>query len=656
MFSTTDPSLLALLERIPNEPGVYLMKDAQGKVLYVGKAQHLRQRVRSYFSLASRDERWFVRLLEHLVADIETVVTHNEKEALLLENTLIKKHKPRFNVRLRDDKNYLVLRLNIQTPYPRLEVVRQMYKDGARYFGPYDSASSCRQTLQVINRHFKLRTCTDAVMNSRSRPCLQYQIKRCDAPCVFPIPPEQYAEQARDVSLFLQGKNEELLHELRTRMQQAAEALQFEIAAALRDQIQSLEKTLEEQRVVSAHFVDQDVFGWYRHQDELEFAVLHIRQGKLMGRRTYHFANQEFPDEEALSSFVNLYYDLGNQIPDEVLLPCLLEDHQTKAEWLTELRQQTATTRKQVQVLTPQRGPKHELIVLANKNAAAAYQSEKHHTQDITARLAKLQARLGLRKPPARIECVDISHWQGTETVASLVVFINGEPARHLYRRYKLRANQNDDFASMYEIISRRARRAKEAESGSDWVWPDLLVIDGGKGQLASALAALKDAEVSADTLDVIGLAKEREEEGGTRQPDRVFLPKTKDPIKLRPNTAEMFVLARIRDEAHRFAVAYHTQRRTRRTLRSQLAEVPGIGSQRQKVLLRAFGSVENIRSATPEQLAEVPGISMSLAKILLNALGGKHALDAVEEVEPVAYNAAEQELGLEEQEQARDV
>jgi excinuclease ABC subunit C len=448
-----DERLREILERIPPEPGVYLMKDKKGRVIYVGKAASLRARVRSYFT-RSGDTRAFVGLLGRLLGDVETVITNNEKEALLLENDLIKRHQPRFNVKLVDDKNFLVLRLDPKARYPRLEVTRRLGSDGAKYFGPYHSATSCRATLAVVNRHFKLRTCTDHVLNSRRRPCLQYQIKRCDAPCVYPIPPEEYGKQVQDVALFLEGKDQELIARLDARMREASAATEYERAAAVRDQIRALEKTLEEQRVISTERRDQDVFGLHREGVAVEIAVLHVRGGHLVGRRTFSFSGQEFPTEEILSSFVSLYYDLGAFVPDEVLLPLAVEDAPVKAEWLSERR-----GKSKVEVLVPQRGPRRKLVELADKNAAASFVSRRNKTEDAEAALARLQDRLSLKRLPRRIECFDISHIQGTATVGSMVVFLDGEPAKREYRTFKVKSATNDDFASMYEVLSRRFRR-----------------------------------------------------------------------------------------------------------------------------------------------------------------------------------------------------
>ena len=712
------PSIAELLEKLPTEPGVYLMKDKRGRVIYVGKAKSLKNRVRSYFH-RSGDNRPFVKLLDRILADIETVITSSEKEALLLENNLIKQHKPRFNVRLIDDKNYLVLRLDAKARYPRLEVTRKIREDGARYFGPYHSARACRQTLEVIGRHFRLRTCTDQVMNGRRRPCLEHQIKRCDAPCVLPVPPSQYAEQVRDVALFLEHKSSELLDRLRERMMSASDSLEFEAAAALRDQLKAIEITLERQHAVANQFVDQDVIGYYREGDVLEIAVLLVRQGKLVGRRTFRCTGQEFPDEESMSSFVSQYYDrAGIEIPDEVLLPIEIEDQQAKSDWLRERTGELLGKARKVEVQTPKRGPRHRLVDLANKNAAAAYSSRRNRAKDAEAALAKLQRKLGLKKLPQRIECFDISHLQGSDTVASRVVFLDGEPAKHLYRTFKVRSVENDDFAAMYEVLSRRFRRAlgktkgpgsvssevgfsaaqtarrradallpvqvaapradlppleeltdldnpdpedaeaadaqveaalgeaaleeaAEAPSEDPWGLPDLLAIDGGKGQLATALAALKDIGLNwAAELDVIGLAKEREDVSGDRKPDRVFLPRTKDPIRLRDNTAELFVLSRIRDEAHRFAVAFHQKLREKRTIRSQLQDIPGIGPRRQQALLRTLGSVRRIRIASREELLAVPGMTEAAADAVRHFFAEERGGDIPAPIAPAAAQA----------------
>jgi excinuclease ABC subunit C len=622
-------TLAEIVERLPVDPGVYLMKDKRGKVVYVGKAVNLRARVRQYFQPATGDSRAFVPLLETIVADIETVVTGNEKEALLLENLLIKQHQPRFNVKLTDDKNFLVLRLDARAEWPRLEVVRKLADDGAQYFGPYHSATACREALRVVNRHFQLRVCTDHTLASRQRPCLQYQIKRCLAPCVLEVPKRDYAEQVRFVGLFLEGKSDELLAALRRRMKEAAGRTAFEHAATLRDQIHALESVLESQRVVLDTFVDQDVVGFYREGQAVEIVVLFVRQGKLVGNRAFSFGKQEFPDDEILSSFLGLFYDLQATPPAEVLLPLAIADAAVQGEWLSDKRGSKAA------VLVPQRGPRRALVELARKNAAASFVSRRDQSQDSTATLARLQRRLGLPRPPRVIECFDISHVQGADPVASMVVFEDGEPAKTRYRTYRIKhATGGDDFASMYEVLSRRFRRGREAgPEDSPWRLPDLLVVDGGKGQLGVALAAARDTGVDVRPgagLPIVALATERDatkaeatvaappsanDDQGQRRPDRVFLAYAKDAIPIGPSSAEMFVLARLRDEAHRFAVGFHRSQRKRRTIRSELASIPAVGPTRQRALLRHFGSLRKVREATLAALLAVPGMNEAAAR-----------------------------------------
>lgn len=616
-------SLPEILERLPVSPGVYLMKDGLGKVIYVGKAASLRTRVRQYFQPASSDVRAFVPLLEGMVADIETVVTSNEKEALLLENTLIKRHQPRFNVKLTDDKNFLMIRLDPKVNWPRLEVVRRSKADGAQYFGPYHSATACRETLRVVNRHFQLRTCTDRTLESRKRPCLQYQIKRCPAPCARPVSSESYTQQVRFVGLFLEGKNDELLRDLNQRMQEAASALAFEQAGALRDQIRSLESVLETQHIVSDTFVDQDVIGYFRSGPAVEVVVLFFRKGSLVGNRAFSFGQQEFPDDEILSSFLGLYYDLQSEIPSEILLPFMIPDLELKSEWLGDKRG------KKVSIMVPKRGPNRALLELALKNAHANFTSRRDQGQDGEVMLARLQRRLGLARIPRRIECYDISHVQGSDPVASMVVFEDGQPVKQHYRTFAIKhAMGGDDFASMHEVLLRRFQRAmKTSDKDDPWRLPDLIVVDGGKGQLGVALAAARDANVDIQPgtgLPIIALAKERDTDSveltksasaDNKRPDRVFLAHVKDPIAIAATSAEMFVLARLRDEAHRFAVAFHRSRRKRRTLRSILADIPGVGFSRQRILLQHFGSAAKVATASIEDLAKVPGMNVRVAE-----------------------------------------
>ncbi len=608
-----------VLDRIPVDPGVYLFKDRAGEVIYVGKAINLRARVRQYFK--GGDERLFVAagFLARAADDVETIVVPSEKEALLLENHLIKEHQPRFNVKLRDDKQYLVLRLAPppssgppRALFPRVEVVRHIRDDGARYWGPYHSATSARETLRLLNRHFQLRTCTDHVLENRGRPCLQYQIKRCAAPCALAVPPATYKEQVDDVAMFLGGKNDQLVARLRGRMSAKADAEDFEAAAALRDSIGAVERTLARQHVVQDDFVDQDVWGLYREGDVVDVAVLFVRAGKLVGRRAFHAREQERPDPLVLADFVQQYYATGTFIPDEVMVSWPIEGDAALAEWLSGLRG------ARVRVVLPQRGTKARLCELADKNAASTAVSRRGREDDQEATLAKLQERLGLRRRPVRVECFDIAHIQGAEPVASMVTFVDGVAARQLYRKFRVRSVANDDFAAMYEVLGRRVKRA----SGDDpaWALPDLIVIDGGKGQLASAITALTDAGLPLDSdraPDIIGLAKERDLSGGTA-PDRVYLRNQKEAVLLRPNSAELFLLARLRDEAHRFANTFHRERRGKAALTSELDGIAGIGPTRRTQLLRHFGSVREIRTASLEALLAAPGMNRRAAQAVL--------------------------------------
>jgi excinuclease ABC subunit C len=621
------PALERKIAELPTEPGVYIMKDKQGRVVYVGKAVSLRNRVRSYFNRTG-DSRVFVPLLDRLLGDIETVMVSNEKEALLLENELIKKHKPRFNIQLRDDKNFLCLRIDLSHPYPRLEMVRRFKDDGARYFGPYASAASIRETLRIINRYFQLRTCSDHVLENRRRPCILFQIGRCPAPCVYDIPSEEYGQGVREALLFLEGKGDDLIASLTARMKRAAADLRFEEAGRVRDQIIALERSLERQKIASTEAIDQDVFGLYREADRLMIYVVYVRKGRMAGGRGFPFSGQEFPDEELLASFVNLYYAQENLVPKEVLLPFDPEGLNGLGELLSERKGE------KVRVLVPRRGEKAALVEMAQRNAEQAFLERKRTKDETMGVLERLQRKLHLAKLPRRMECYDISHFQGASIVASQVAASDGEADRARYRRFKIKSvDSQDDFRSMYEVISRRVRRGVEEKD-----LPDLIVIDGGKGQLASAYAALKDAGL--EGMDVVGLAKSRELDAldasapVERSPERVFVLGRKDPIVLPQNSPELFMLTRIRDEAHRFAITFQQKLMRRRNFRSVLEDIPGIGDGRKKALLRHFGSLKRVREAAVEDLAEVEGMGQGMAERIHAFLHAQSPLseDAVRE------------------------
>ncbi len=596
---------------LPRKPGVYLFKDDAGHVIYIGKAKELRSRVRSYFR-PSTDTRHSIQFIVKKTADLEYILTDTEKEALLLENTLIKKHQPRFNVRLRDDKTYVSLKLNVKHEFPRLEITRRWEKDGSLYFGPYSSARSVRETMRVIARLFPLRTCRDSVLYNRKRPCLMYQIGQCPAPCVGYCSEEEYRPIVEETILFLKGRNKELLERLNDRMIKEAEALRFEDAARIRDQIRAIERTLEKQKTALTSRIDQDVMGVYREGGAVEVAVLFFREGKLLGNRTYQFKRQYLSDEEWLAGFLGQFYEDARVIPQEVLLPYSAGDTEALEEWLSERR----GTR--VRVLVPERGEKRRLVEMAQTNAQHSFTSRKEMELRDDDILESLRERLRLDKKPARIECFDISNIHGRLAVGSMVSFENGRPNKSAYRRYKIKTvSDADDFGMMHEVLTRRVRRGKEEGN-----LPDLIVVDGGKGQLNVARRVVSEQGIKG--VDLIGLAKSRtqkEELGKSRSRpveksgERVFLPNVKDSIRLREDDPATFLLQRIRDESHRFAIEYHRKLRKKTGLRSILTDIPGVGEKRKKALLRHFGGVTRIRQASPEELAAVPGITTRVAK-----------------------------------------
>ncbi len=616
-----DEKLEEKLSSLPTSPGVYLMKDRHGDIVYVGKAVNLRSRVRSYFTRGG-DNRAFIPLLENLLSDIETVIVHNEKEALLLENELVKKHSPRFNVKLKDDKAFICLRIDPTQAYPRIDVVRRFRNDGARYFGPYSSAGAIRETLRIINRYFQLRTCSDHVLANRKRPCLLFQIGRCPAPCVYPIPEEQYRQSVEEVTLFLEGKATELVQGLRARMKRSAAELKFEQAARLRDQLLAIERSLERQQIATTDPIDQDVFSLYREADRILFYVLYVRQGRLTGGQSFPFSGQEFPDDELLASFVNLYYGQDNPLPKEVLLPLEPEGKEALEALLSERKGE------RVRILVPRRGEKADLLAMSQKNAEQSFQERKRTKEETVAILDRLKEKLHLRRLPRRMECFDISHFQGAHIVASQVAATDGEADKSRYRHFKMKTvTQNDDFASMYEVITRRLKRGIEDED-----FPDLVVIDGGKGQLASAMAAMKDLGLS--DIEFVGLAKSRDLQPGVtdaapnnKSPERVFVAGARDPVVLPQNSPELFMLTRLRDEAHRFAITFQQKLMRQKNLQSVLEDIPGVGEGRKKALLRHFGSLKRVKDATIEALAEVEGLGPAVAERIHAHLHG-HAQD----------------------------
>ncbi|HWI41622.1 MAG TPA: excinuclease ABC subunit UvrC [Verrucomicrobiae bacterium] len=593
----------------PTSPGVYLMKGEGDTVLYVGKARNLRSRVRSYFGKGS-DSRYQIRFLMGRVTDIEYIVTDTEKEALILENTLIKKHRPRYNINLRDDKTYFSLRMDMREEFPRISVIRKVKRDGARYFGPYASASAARQVLNELYRIFPLRHYPLETCRRRRRPCLFYEIRQCSAPCHGKIGRDDYLALAEGAALFLEGKRRDVAAVLKRRMNEAAAAERYEEAARFRDLLRSIEVTLEKQKMVLPTG-EYDVFGYSRSGSHLEIAILFIRGGSVIGGRNYT-VRWELEDAEGVESFLGEYYAAEVYIPAEILIPVELEEGEVLAELLGERRG------KKVAVSTPRKGTKAELVRLACTNAETAAAERSKSEKQAEETLDELRRALHLEALPRRIECYDISNIMGTHAVGSRAVFLEGRPDKGEYRRYRIRTVEgSDDFAMMHEVLSRRF-------SGRDGERPDLIVVDGGIGQLNVLSAVLRDLGV--EGVAAASLAKSRVESDHasseiSRSEERVFLPGRKNPVRMRQNSAPLLLLARIRDEAHRFAIGYHQKLRGKQGLQSALDAVPGVGARRRTELLRHFGSVKALRSATLEEVAGVKGMNRKAAEEVLRRL-----------------------------------
>ena len=588
----------------PSSPGVYLMKGADGAILYVGKARNLRQRVRSYFR-QSGDSRLHIRFLMVRVADIGFIVTDTEKEALILENSLIKKHRPRYNFNLRDDKTYFSLRMDMNEAFPRLSIVRKVPRDGARYFGPYSSASAAREVLKELYKMFPLRHYPLETCRRRGRPCLFYQIRQCSAPCHGLISPDKYLELAEAAALFLEGKSRQLLKVFSQRMQEAAAGEQYEEAARFRDLIRAVEITVEKQKVFSQGD-DADAIGYYRNGSSLALTLLFIRGGSLIGSRNYFLA-WELDDAEGIASFINEHYAGEVFIPREVLLPLPLPEQSALGELLAEHRG------RPVHVTFPRRGDKAGLVELACRNAASAAAQKAGSAVGMEVALRELQERLHLPALPLRIECYDISNIGGLHAVGSRVVFMNGLADKALYRHYRIRSvGQSDDFAMMQEVLTRRFR------AGTEEGHPDLIIVDGGVGQLTvlvRVLTLLGVTGVAAAALAKSRVARGKAKPEIERSAERVFLPGRKNPVVLRQDSPPLLLLARIRDEAHRFAITHHRNLRGKAALASSLEEIPGIGTARRKALLRDFGSLKRVAEASCEALAAVPGMTHKAAE-----------------------------------------
>ncbi|MEZ4330381.1 MAG: excinuclease ABC subunit UvrC [Myxococcota bacterium] len=608
------------VDRLPSEPGVYLFKSESGAVLYVGKAQSLKARVRQYVS--GGDGRIRIPALVRRAVSVEVLVTGNVKEALLLENELIKQHRPPFNVRLRDDKQYLALRIDEKEAWPRVTMVRRFRKDGAQYFGPYTSSVALKASLAKLQKLFPLRSCTNANFNDyarRGRPCVEYEMKRCLGPCCGLTTAAAYAEQVRGTVLFLRGRSRELVERLEHEMQAAAAEERFEDAARLRDRIAAVERTIEGQQIVTEGGVDRDVFALAREAGEVDVQVLHVREGRVIGARGFSFSNVQLDDGEVMGSFLGQFYgsDGGQGPPREILTSVPYDDEGALVALWRERFDQP------VEIRFAQRGAGRRLVEIAERNARLGLASRLAARESLDAAIDELMERCGLAVRPVRIECYDVSNLQGTLAVGSRVVFEHGEPVTADYRRYRMReATAGDDYACLREMLDRRLARV-EAEP-----LPDLLMVDGGRGQLGVVTAALADAGLE---VEVLGISKERDahspsprvKRSGGLKAERIFRPGRTNPLQLAPSSRAMLLLQRVRDESHRFAIEYQRDLRSRLNMVSILEELPGIGPVKRRALLKTLGSLRAVRAASRTVLESVPGISVRDAQAIRTFFDG---------------------------------
>jgi excinuclease ABC subunit C len=613
-----------ILATLPAKPGCYLMKNAEGTIIYVGKAINLKNRVRSYFHADSSHDSKTRRLVRQ-IADIEWIVVGSELEALILEMNLIKRHRPRYNIKLKDDKRYPYIKIHWNDPFPKVTVTRHMVEDGSRYFGPYTSAWAVYQTLDVLRRVFPYLTCDRVITGQDQRACLYYDIKLCLAPCIGAVNQAQYRQMISDLMDFLSGHSEPVLARVQAEMDKAAEELRFEKAAALRDQIKAMQNIMERQKVIFASdYKDSDVIALARADGEACVQIFFIRAGKLIGREYFILeGTEDAADAEVMEQFVKQFYTEAASVPQQVLLPHEIEEAKIIGEWMRSRR-----GGEKVEIRVPKEGQTRELVQMAAENASETlsalrtqWQADSHKQEQA---LAELQSALNLPAPPNRIECYDVSHTQGVATVGAMIVFEQGVPAKGQYRKFNIDSTSigaPDDFASMEEMLTRRFRRwqsAEEAASGpgskvdaSFSRLPDLVIVDGGKGQLGRVVKVLENFEL-AEKVPVVGLAKQEEE---------IFFPHRSNSLKLPRHSQGLYLVQRIRDEAHRFGITAHRARRSKQGMASALDSVPGVGPARRKALLKHFGSVDKIRSATMEELASVQGINADVAESIKASL-----------------------------------
>ncbi len=608
------------LRALPTRPGVYLMRDASAEILYVGKAAVLRNRVASYFGRPSGLPPKIRRMVGR-IADFEFIVTESEQEALILESNLIKEHQPQYNARLKDDKSYPFIKIDTNEDFPLVYLTRRVRDDGARYFGPFASAHSVRKTLALLKKLFPYRSCTKTITGSDDRACLDYFIHRCAAPCIGAVDKSQYHEIIEQVAMFLEGRTDQVVNGIRSRMEEAAENLEFERAAALRDQMTAIEKVHEGQKVLHLSNENADVIALAQKSRDAWVEVFFIRQGKLVGRENFLMHRADGDEEaEVMAAFVKQFYAANPYVPRRVLLQHLPDDLDTIEGWLRSKR------RGAVQLHVPQRGEKRKMVEMVAQNAAQGLEQltirRIHESTNNHQALEELQEALSLPELPRRIECYDISNIQGTNAVGSMVVFDDGRPETSLYRRFAIKSVAGvDDYSMMREVLTRRFKRLSDSrrqraesverdierrgDAGKSWgSAPDLVIIDGGKGHLGAALQVF--LELGINDVPLSSLAKENE---------KLFVPYVKDPIMLPRNSQGLFLVQRVRDEAHRFAVTFHRDRRSKKSVKSTLDLVPGVGPKRKRMLIRRFGSVKGIREASLEDVAAVPGMTMTVAK-----------------------------------------
>lgn len=607
-----------LLKNLPTKPGVYLHKDEGGNVLYVGKANNLRNRVRSYFHTTVDSIK--TQRLRRQIADIEVITTESELEALLLEMTLIKQHRPQFNVRLKDDKRYPYIKVHWADPFPKVTVTRRMVRDGSRYFGPFTSAWAVQQTLDLLRKIFPYLTCDRVITGKDERACLYYDIKLCNAPCIGAVTQAEYRENIQKLMDFLDGKSDYIIRGIEAKMAEAATDLQFEKAAEYRDQLKAIQRITARQKVIGSSDTDQDVIAFAREDSDACVQIFFIRHGKLIGREYFMLDNTEGEsDHEVLREFMTQFYDDAAYIPREVLLPSEIEEVNIIEEWLRRKR----NTKVTIQV--PRRGKKRELVNMATENAhdtlATLRQQWAADRSKHVVAITELQDALRLPAPPARIECYDISHTQGTQTVGSMVVFVQGAPQKSDYRRFNVQTVGNDDYGAMREVLTRRFQRYRDTLAGelhdpaeikarserpTAWaILPDLLLIDGGKGQLAVGLEVLREFDLEG-AVPIASLAKQEEE---------IFMPDQSRSVMLPRRSEALYLVQRVRDEAHRFANEGHRKQRSKVGVASILDSVPGVGPRRRQLLLTHFGSLEALREASLEEIAAVPGIPYEVAE-----------------------------------------